>query len=225
MIWGKTTPGLEYSHCITVLEIFTVKNSDPLSQTGSYKYLCFQSRHFYLEVSLTGTFSRCLSQVLLPRLLFGGNGGSGWRDPENTFLPLKLNTKNFPTLRPSTSLLPNSILWTSGTQNHRRLCSELLHSPLAVLSSMRKSFLLSLTLVTSVQLLSHVRLSATPWTAACQASLSITGSRSLLKLMSLESVMPSNHLILCHPLLLPPSVIPSIRISSNESRALLIQLQ
>ena len=224
MIWGKTTPGLEYSHCITVLERFTVKNSDPLSQTGSYKYLCFQSRHFHLEVSLTGTFSRCLSQVLLARLLFGGNEGSGWRDPENTF-PLKLNTKNFPTLRPSTSLLPNSILWTSGTQNHRRLCSELLHSPLAVLSSMSKSFLLSLTSVSSVQLLSHVRLSATPWTAACQASPSITGSRRLLKLMSIESVMPSNHLILCRPLLLPPSVFPSIRIFSNESRALLIQLQ
>ena len=58
----------------------------------------------------------------------------------------------------------------------------------------------------SVQLLSHVRLSATPWTAAHQASLSITNSQSLLKLMSVESVMPSNHLILCHPLLLPPSI-------------------
>ena len=58
---------------------------------------------------------------------------------------------------------------------------------------------------------------ATPWTAACQASLSITNSQSLLKLMSSESVMPSNHLILCHPLLLPPSVFPSIRVFSNES--------
>ena len=57
----------------------------------------------------------------------------------------------------------------------------------------------------------------TPWTAAHQASLSITNSRSLLKLMSIESVMPSNHLILCHPLLLPPSVFPSIRVFSNES--------
>ena len=60
----------------------------------------------------------------------------------------------------------------------------------------------------SVQLLSFVQLFATPWTAACQASLSITNSRSLLKLMSIESVMPSNHLILCHPLLLP-SVFPA----------------
>ena len=65
-------------------------------------------------------------------------------------------------------------------------------------------------LFSSVQLLSHVRLFATPWTAACQASLSITSSWSLLKLMSIESVMPSNHLILCHPLLLP-SIFPSIR--------------
>ena len=69
----------------------------------------------------------------------------------------------------------------------------------------------------SVQLLSHARLFATPWTAAHQASLSITNSQSLLKLMSIESVMPSNHLILCHPLLLLPSIIPSIRIFSNES--------
>ena len=59
--------------------------------------------------------------------------------------------------------------------------------------------------------------SATPWTAAHQASLSITNSQNLLKLMSVESVMLSNHLILCHPLLLPPSIFPSIRVFSNES--------
>ena len=69
----------------------------------------------------------------------------------------------------------------------------------------------------SVHLLSHVQLFATPWIAARQASLSITNSRSLPKLMSIESVMPSNHLILCHPLLLLPSIFPSIRIFSNES--------
>ena len=68
----------------------------------------------------------------------------------------------------------------------------------------------------SVQLLSHVQLFATPWTAACQASLSITNSPSLLKLMSIELVMPSNHLIFCHPLL-PPSIFPSIRVFSSES--------
>ena len=67
-----------------------------------------------------------------------------------------------------------------------------------------------------VQLLSHVQLFATPWTAACQTSLSITSSQSLLKLMSIESVMPSNHLILCCPLL-PPSIFPNIRVFSNES--------
>ena len=59
--------------------------------------------------------------------------------------------------------------------------------------------------------------SVTPWTAVLQASLSITNSRSLLKLMSIKLVMPSNHLILCHPLLLPPSIFPSIRVFSNES--------
>ena len=67
----------------------------------------------------------------------------------------------------------------------------------------------------SVQLLSRVRLFVTPWTAARQASLSITNSRSLLKLMPIESVIPSNHLILCHPLLLPPSIFPSIRVFSS----------
>ena len=69
----------------------------------------------------------------------------------------------------------------------------------------------------SVQSLSHVQLFATPWTAARQASLSITNSRSLPKLMPIESVMPSNHLILCHPLLLLPSIFPSIRVLSSES--------
>ena len=68
----------------------------------------------------------------------------------------------------------------------------------------------------SVQLLSRVRLLATPWIAACQASLSITNSPSSPKLMSIESVMPSSHLILCHLLLLPP-IPPSIRVFSNES--------
>ena len=74
----------------------------------------------------------------------------------------------------------------------------------------------------SVHLLSHVQLFATLWTAACQASLSITDSRSLPKLMSTESVMPSNHFILCHPLLLLPSIFPNIRVFSKES-ALLIR--
>ena len=72
-------------------------------------------------------------------------------------------------------------------------------------------------LIQSVQPLSHVRLFASPWTAACQASLYLTMYRSLLKLMSIEQVMPSNHVILCRPLLLLPSVFPSIMVFSNES--------
>ena len=69
----------------------------------------------------------------------------------------------------------------------------------------------------SVQFLSHVRLFVTPWSVACQASLSFTISQSLVKFMCIESEMPSNHLILCHPLLLRPSIFPSIRVFSNES--------
>ena len=69
----------------------------------------------------------------------------------------------------------------------------------------------------SVQSLSHVQLFVTPWTAARQASLSITKSQSLLKLTSIESVLPSNHLILCRPPLLLPSIFPSIRVFSNEA--------
>ena len=69
----------------------------------------------------------------------------------------------------------------------------------------------------SVESLSHVQLFANPWTAACQASLSITNSRTLLKLKSIESMMPSNYLILCRPLLLLPSIFPSIRVFSSES--------
>ena len=76
---------------------------------------------------------------------------------------------------------------------------------------------LSLYCFSSVQSLSHVWFFATPWTAAHQASLSITNSQSLLKLMSIESVMPSNHLILCHPLLLLPSIFLSIKVFSSES--------
>ena len=76
----------------------------------------------------------------------------------------------------------------------------------------------SVIIVVVFQSLSHVQLLATPWVAAaCQASLSFTISQSLLKLMSIESMMPSNHLILCHPLPLLPSIFPSFRVFSNES--------
>ena len=80
-----------------------------------------------------------------------------------------------------------------------------------------KDLEVSLGYFSAVQSLSHVSLFATPWTTARQASLSISNSQSLLKLMSIESVIPSNHLILCHPLLLLPSIFPSIRVFSNES--------
>ena len=77
--------------------------------------------------------------------------------------------------------------------------------------------IVGISLLSPVQSLSRVRLFATPWIAACQASSSITNSWSSLKLTSIKSVMPSNHLILCHPLLLLPAIPPSIRIFSNES--------
>ena len=78
-------------------------------------------------------------------------------------------------------------------------------------------FYLSLGFLSSVQSFSHVRLFVTPWIAACQASLSITSSWSPPKPVSIVSVIPSNHLILCHPLLLLPSIFPSIRVFSSES--------
>ena len=71
--------------------------------------------------------------------------------------------------------------------------------------------------VAVIQLVSRAQLFVTPWIAACQASLAFTVSQSLLKLMSIESVIPFNHFILCHPLLLLPSIFPSIRVFSNES--------
>ena len=88
-----------------------------------------------------------------------------------------------------------------------------LESPLASLNS----HVLRLRPRQSAKSLSHVRLFVTPWTAAHQASTSITSSRRSLKFMSIKSVIPSNHLILCRPLLLPPSIFPSIRVFSNES--------
>ena len=79
--------------------------------------------------------------------------------------------------------------------------------------------------VISVQWLSHVRLFATPWITACQASLSITNSRSSLKIMSIKSVMPSSHFILCRPLLLLPPIPPSIRVNSSHKVAKVLEFQ
>ena len=102
------------------------------------------------------------------------------------------------------------------------LTSEVQRSKVCKLKACHgKPFLLNLCFLKeyglSVQLFSHVRLFATPWAAAHQASPSITNSQRLLKLTSIESVMPSNHLILCYPLLLLPSIFPSIRVFSSDS--------
>ena len=102
------------------------------------------------------------------------------------------------------------------------MCDRNQHTIVKQLSSNLKKF-------SSVQSVSRVQLFSSPWTAACQASLSITNSWSLLKLMSIKSVMPSNHLILCHPLLLLPSIFPSIRIfswvSSSHQVAKVLEFQ
>ncbi|XDA75296.1 hypothetical protein R6Z07M_005506 [Ovis aries] len=100
--------------------------------------------------------------------------------------------------------------------NHHILCRPLLLLP-SIFPSIRVFSNESAFAVSSVQSLRHGRLFVTPSTAACQASLSITNCQSLLKLMSTQSVMPSNHLILCCPLLLLPSIFPSIRVFFNES--------
>ena len=98
---------------------------------------------------------------------------------------------------------------------YMRRCSTSLITREREIKTMR--YILTSIQFSSVQSLSHVQLFATPWTAACLAFLSITNSQSLLKLMSIESVMPSSHLILHHHLLLLPPIPPSIRVSSNES--------
>ena len=123
----------------------------------------------------------------------------------------------------------NWTLWNSQKKTGRSLfdmnCSNIFFSPspriMEIKTKTNGTYLNSKAFAQqrkeSVQSLSHLRLFATPWTAACQASLSITNSWSLLKLMSIESVMPSNYLILCCPLLLLPSTFPSIKVFSNES--------
>ena len=98
-----------------------------------------------------------------------------------------------------------------GSQRVRHDWVTHIHQRTSVLAANKSWF------VVVVELLSYIWLFETPWTAACQASLSFTISRSLLQFMSIESVMLSNHLILCHPLLLLPSIFPSIRVLSSES--------
>ena len=107
-----------------------------------------------------------------------------------------------------------SVYELRGTHTHTHAC-VLTHTH-TVCYDICAEFTLSCS-VSSVQLLSPVRLLVTPWTTPHQASLSTTNSGSLFKLISIESVMPSNHLILCCPLVLPPLILPSIRVFSNES--------
>ena len=102
-----------------------------------------------------------------------------------------------------------------GQQAHEKTLNTANHQGIQIKTIVR--YCLTSVRISSVQSLSHVWFFATPWTAARQASLSITNSQNLLKLMSIELAMPSNHLILCHHLLLPLSIFPSIRVFSNES--------
>ena len=102
----------------------------------------------------------------------------------------------------------------SGSLVHLNLTFNLIFSSLLRDLTPWSAFLYSVVVVQSI---SHIRFFVTPWTIEYQASLSITNSRSLLKLMSIESVMSSNHLILCRPLLLPPSIFSSFRVFSSES--------
>ena len=130
-----------------------------------------------------------------------------------------LGTSGLPTCYPLKRLL--SLLWCLQTDSLAPLHSSpstFLRVQLLIKFT-ENTFLPFRTFISfsSVQSFSCDRLFATPWTVARQASLSITNSHSLLKLMSIESAMPSNHLILCHPLLLLPSIFPSIRVFSSES--------
>ena len=122
------------------------------------------------------------------------------------FLILNFTSMDSYCMHSSGTYFCHSVVWFLDSANMMHLA--LVHS---------SSLLCSIPLFSSAQSLSRVWLFATPWTAACQASLSITNSWSLLKLMSIELVMPSNHLILCCPLLLLPSIFPSIRVFSSES--------
>ena len=119
--------------------------------------------------------------------------------------------------RSAVTTVSNTVL---NTNENFCICYSLKREPLLILIFLEYVHFLvtkGADCFSSIQSLSRLWLFANPWTAAHQASLSITNSRSLLKLMSIESVMPSNHLILCRPLLFPPSIFPSIRVFSNES--------
>ena len=112
---------------------------------------------------------------------------------------------------------PITSLFLLHTHTHTHTHTHAHHITLTRLLYLKKRYGKLIHKISSVQSLSRVPLFATPWAAALQPFLCITSSQSLLKLISIKSVMPSNPLILCHPLLLPPSVFPSIRVFSNQS--------
>ena len=172
-----------------------------------------------------------ISCPLLPISLTRGQciqAGKFWREKEAGARGSRLASQRSRILHQSISIPSFTIacsrvfaqVWeavTGWAQGGMRLGTEnMLHTALDNKTE-RERFKLVFIQFSLVQLLSRVRLFATPWIAARQASLSITNSRSLLKPMSIESVMPSNHLILCRPLLLLPPIPPSIRVFSNES--------
>ena len=138
--------------------------------------------------------------------------------PPPNCLQIQQNPSQIPFFLPPAPLNLEGIMWKCKYQSvspHVKNSLELKSIPTWIDFSWKNShnnFLKNLKAFTSVQELSRVQLFATSWTAARQISLSITNPQSLLKLMSIESVMPSNHLILCHPLLLLPSIFPSIKV-------------
>ena len=155
-------------------------------------------RIFILNSSLTSSFG-CLTNLTL-------NTCQTW---------FWISPKRYCSLLPSPSQLME---WTSTLWAWSGLRSRVYLWPSSCKPLYHQIQKLDVHQFSSVQLLSHVWLFATPWTAAHQASLSNTNSRSLPKLMFIESVMPSNHLILCRPLFLLPSIFPSIRVFSSEKR-------
>ena len=169
------------------------------------------TRDFHTKVSLKEKDKYCMISLIcgigLPRWLSGKELPTSIGDIREAYSIKGRSPEKG--MASHSNILAWRILWT---EEPGRLCTWLKQFSICGIKDMTEMNLFS-----SVQSLSHVQLFATPRTAICQASLSLTVSQSLLKLMSIESVMPSNHFILCRPLLLPPSIFPSIRVFSYES--------
>ena len=185
---GSSLPGLELTSPLApALQV----DSLPLSHQGSPWRLCYIAA---VEESIDHEWLNSISTPLSSLRL-----GVGWKPPPH-----------IPTIGPLVTSPYPQVLSRSHFINISPSVVEEVYFEIIIPQT-------PLLLFSSVQLLSRVRLFVTPWTTAHQASLSITNSWSLPKLMSIESVMPSNHLILCHPFLLLPSIFPNIRVFSNES--------